>query len=321
MSGPIMLIDAYNLFVRNYIVNSAMSKHGYYMGGTLGSLRSLGVLADKFKPSKILICWEGGGAQRRRDIYPEYKAGRKPVRLNRSKVYEDIPDTKENFNHQVKVLTQLLRYIPVKQLYVQDCEADDIIGYICRHRLDGQEAVIVSTDQDFYQLLGPNVKQYSPTMKKMLDDNYVLEKFGVSSENFVTARAFTGDGSDNIGGIKGCGFKTLCKRFPELGTSEFVSVDDIISLSKQRLETHNLKMYKDIVEHGHIAQRNWRLMYLDTCNLSSEHIKKLNYSYDNAEINRDKMGLIRSLVAEGVDLPRGINPDTLFMRINSCVAR
>ncbi len=80
-------------------------------------------------------------------------------------------------------------------------------------------------------------------------------------------------------------------------------------------------MYKNIVDQSEIPKRNWKLMYLDTSNLSSEHIKKLNYSYDNAQIKRDKIGLIRSLVAEGVDLPQGINPDTLFLRINSCVVR
>ena len=321
MPRPIMLIDAYNLFARNYIVNPTMSKHGHYVGGSLGFIRSIGVLAEKFQPSKIIVCWEGGGAQRRRDIYPEYKAGRKPIRLNRSKVYEDIPDTRENFNHQIKLSTKLLSHLPVQQMYVPDCEADDIIGYVSRHRLEGQQAIIISMDQDFHQLLGPNVKQYSPSLKKILDENYVLEKFGVTAENFVTARSFIGDGSDNITGIKGCGFKTLCKRFPELGQPGFVSVEDIISQCQQRMESSNLKMYRNIINQSEIPKRNWKLMYLDTCNLSSEHIKKLNYNYDNFEVKRDKIGLIRSLIAEGVDLPQGINPDTLFFRINSCVVR
>jgi len=316
-----MLIDAYNLFARNYIVNPTMSKHGYYVGGSLGFIRSIGVLAEKFQPSKIIVCWEGGGAQRRRDIYPEYKAGRKPIRLNRSKIYEDIPDTRENFNHQVKLSTELLSYLPIQQMYVPDCEADDIIGYVARHRLDEQKAIIISMDQDFHQLLNPNVTQYSPSLKKILDENYVLERYGVTSENFVTARCFIGDSSDNISGIKGCGFKTLCKRFPELGKPGFVSVEDIINQCQQRIESSNLKMYQKIIENAEIPKRNWKLMYLDTCNLSSEHIKKLNYSYDNAKIKRDKIGLIRSLIAEGVDLPRGINPDTLFLRINSCIVR
>ena len=86
-NGPVLLVDAYNVFARAYCVVPTMSSNGHHFGGTVGFLKSLGVYAEKFKPSKIIVCWEGGGSARRRKILPEYKLNRKPIKLNRSEIY------------------------------------------------------------------------------------------------------------------------------------------------------------------------------------------------------------------------------------------
>jgi len=317
MKNPVMLIDAYNLFARNYIVNPSMSKDGNYVGGALGTLRSIGVLAEKFKPSEIIVCWEGGGSARRRKILPEYKQNRKPIRLNRSKIYEDIPDTRENFNYQVKILVEFLSHMPVKQLYVDECEADDIIGYISRNKYKDRDILIVSMDQDFHQLISDNVKQYSPSLKKVLDKEFVLNKFGISTENFVTARSFIGDGSDGIDGIRGVGFKTLAKKFPKLASEEFVSVSEIINESADMLATKKQKFLENIVSNSDVPLRNWKLMYLDVSNLSAEHIKNLEYGFQNAKATPSKFGLLQALNKEGIELTKSLNVDRLFLRLNS----
>ena len=52
--GPILLIDAYNIFARSYIVNPSLSANGEPIGGASGFVKSLSVLSDKFRPSKII---------------------------------------------------------------------------------------------------------------------------------------------------------------------------------------------------------------------------------------------------------------------------
>ena len=319
--GPILMIDAYNIFARSYCVVPLMSSHGHHLGGAIGFMKSLSMYADKFKPSRIIVCWEGGGSARRRQILPEYKMNRKPIKLNRSELYEDIPDTKENFNYQIELLTRLLTYLPVQQCYVDQCEADDIIGYISRYEFNDEEKLIVSMDQDLHQLLSENTKQYSPASKKILEENYVLERYGVSVENFITARCFIGDTSDGISGIKGCGFKSLVKRFPELTSSDFVSVEDILKLCEERNREKSYSMFRNILENPDIPLRNWKLMYLDNSNLSAEHVKKLKFAVSNYDVKRDKFGLTRALITEGVDMPRGFDIDKLYMRINACIRK
>jgi len=296
-----------------------MSSHGHHLGGSVGFMKSLSMYIDKFKPSRVIVCWEGGGSARRRQILPEYKLNRKPIRLNRSDIYEDIPDTAENFNYQIALLTKLLQHVPVQQVYVDQCEADDIIGYVCRYAFPGKEKLIVSMDQDLHQLLSSETTQYSPASKKIMGPNYVQERYGLSVENFITARSFIGDSSDGISGIKGCGFKSLLKHFPELKSSDFVSVDDILSLCAERNSEKSYAVLRNILSQPDVPKRNWQLMYLDNSNLSAEHVKKLKFAVENYDPVKNKFAFLKDIIQEGVDVPRAFDVDRLYLRINSCI--
>ena len=315
--GPVLLIDAYNIFAKNYIVNPSLSSNGEPIGGATGFIKSLGVLADTHRPSEIIVCWEGGGSRRRRDMLPTYKAGRKPLRLNRSELYKKDLDSPENFLWQVKLAIRLLENLPIKQMYVDDCEADDVIGWLCRHRLrkDDRQIVICSADQDMHQLLRPGVIQYNA--KKTITHEDVVAKYGITPENFVTARAFIGDKSDRISGIKGVGFKTLARKFPKLGEDSFVSVDDILTECKLRNSQKSMKLYESIIAQPDVPKLNWRLMYLDISNLSAEHVKQLNYRYDNTQVGRNKFAFIKTMVREGLHVPGHINADLVWLRLSS----
>jgi hypothetical protein len=100
---PILLIDALNLFTRHFAANPTVSTLGQQMGGTVGFLNATKNMVELCRPKKVIVVWEGGGSFRRRQLFPEYKANRKPVKLNR--FYEqDIPETTENRDTQVKAL-------------------------------------------------------------------------------------------------------------------------------------------------------------------------------------------------------------------------
>jgi len=307
-----LLIDAMNIFVRSYVVNPSMSEHGHHVGGTLGFMKSLGSYCRRFSPNRIIVIWEGGGSPRRRALLKEYKGNRKPIRLNRSDIYEDIPDSQENFNYQVAATTKLLAFSAAEQMYVSDCEADDVIGYLAKYFLE-DDIIIASSDKDFYQLLSPRVKMYSPTKKKFITHEDVLEEHNISCTNFVTARSFVGDNSDNICGIRGVGLKTLAKRFPILRNDEFVSCDDIIKLCSEVPEAKRIKLHRNVLAAESIVKRNWKLMYLDTSNLSADQILKIKQKAQYKSIKADKIGMIRNLIQEGINMPRSFDPHKFFL--------
>lgn len=319
--GAVLLIDGYNIFARNYLVNPSLSSNGEPIGGAMGFLRSIGVLADKFSAERIIVAWEGGKSARRRALHPGYKAGRKPLRLNRSELYEKDLDSPENFMWQVAMTVELLELTPIEQLYATDCEADDVIGWLCRHRLKNETKpiVICSSDQDMLQLLRDDVYMYSNTGSKLYTKENVLEKYGVSAENFATARAFIGDSSDRIDGVKGVGFKTLVSSFPELTESAFCSIEDILTEASSRVasEKKPKKIIKAIADNPDIPRLNWKLMYLDISNLSAEHVRQLDHRYNNTVTSRNRMKLQMEIAKRGIRDPQHINVDTFWRRISN----
>ena len=73
----VLLIDALNLFMRNYIVDPSLSTNGQPIGGTKGFIKSLQAVCRTINPDLIFVAWDGG-SQKRKSMDKNYKAGRKP---------------------------------------------------------------------------------------------------------------------------------------------------------------------------------------------------------------------------------------------------
>lgn len=288
-----LIVDGLNVFMRHFAANPTTSGNGESVGGVVGFLRGLKNLIDMFGPQNVIVAWEGGGSPRRRAIDPGYKQSRRPVKLNRW--YDEIPSTVGNRNNQLNLLIQFLRLGPVQQIYVPDCEADDVIGYLTKYQLHGEEIVVATSDKDYYQLITPNVKVWSPGQKKLIDESEVLKKFGISVKNFVAARCFCGDSSDGISGAKGVGFKSLAKRIPALSSMEEMSVTDIVNVAASLEANSSLKLYKSIVSHADRAAINWKLMYLGTNNLSADQISRVEFQIKQSLPKPKKLDFMRLL--------------------------
>ena len=312
---PILLVDGLNVFTRHFVANPTMSDHGHHVGGFVGFLKGIRLLCERIRPSKVVVVWEGGGASRKRAIFKEYKQGRRPQRLNR--FYEDIPDTIENRNRQVKLIVDALKNVPVVQMYVSDCEADDVIGYLAKYTFNDTQCVIASSDKDLYQLVNERVRQWSPGQKLLITTEIIIDKFGIHPNNFCAARCFIGDSSDGISGIKGAGFKTMAKRFPGLQEEEDVSVGDIIKSSVEQSKSSKVKLFTNIVESQDVPRRNWKLMFLGTNNLSADQINKINGIINTFEPSRNKIEVMRLLLREGVN---NFDVDAFYMSVNGTYA-
>jgi len=305
-----LIIDGLNFYMRHFAANPSMGDNGQPIGGIVGFLKGIQLLCERCMPKSVTVVWEGGGSPRKRAISKNYKGGRKPQGLNR--YYQDIPDTVENRNYQLMLLIELLRLLPVRQLYIGDCEADDIIGQMCIYKPESEAVVIVSSDRDYYQLLSDDVRIWSPGRKVFVSSCDVKDQYYVSQANFLTTRAFVGDPSDGLSGIKGAGFKTLAKRFPELCDEVFTSVEDILKLSLGRSKASKLKLFREINENNDVPRTNWRAMYLGDRNLSAGQIVKLRYSLANELPKLNKLAFIRTLLREEI---KGFNIDRLYFAL------
>lgn len=306
---PVLILDGLNVFYRHWAANPTMDTNGEHVGGIVGFLKGIQLLCERYQPSDIVVTWEGGGSNRRRSVDSSYKSGRRPAKLNR--FYEDIPDTVENRNNQVAQLVSLIRKAGIKQVYVSDCEGDDIVAYVANSVYRDKECIIVSTDKDFFQLINDRVKVWSPGSKKEWSIDSVISNFGIHPENFCLARCFIGDASDGLKGAPGVGFKSLSKRFPGFANPDSLTIDDIVTECEKLRVQKRLKLYDSIIEHEAEIRKNWKLMYLGLGKLSATQAQKISSSLQNTP-GRDKLGFIRSLMKMQIT---NIDYDKLFMTL------
>jgi DNA polymerase-1 len=304
---PILLIDLKNLFIRHYAANPDMSSQGLQIGGIVGSLKTIRRLISDLSPQRVVIVWEGGGSTKRRAIYADYKANRKSTKLNR--FYEDdIPDTEDNKVWQMATLARLLKRLPVTQLYVQDCEGDDVIAYLCRTHFKNNKKIILSNDRDFYQLLDENTNIYSPQSKRIHTLEDVKKEFyGITPRNFALAKALCGDASDNIKGIRGLGFKTLVSRIPLLIADCDITIDQVLDYCRVRIS--EAKVMRETVENEDLIRMNWRLVYLGGSTLTNEQELKVDSLLAETIPKIDMLSFMRDLNDIGV---RSINSPQEF---------
>lgn len=312
-SQTVLLVDAMGLYLRHFVAHPAMGKDGQHVGGIVGFLLDLKRIVEKYKPNPVYVIWEGGGSPRRRAIYKDYKSHRRPERLNR--FYEnDIPATVSDRDNQIKTLVKLLKLTPVCQIYVPDCEADDVIGYMSRYHFKDALKIILSADKDYYQLISEGSIIYSPTWKKLIQEQEVIERFGVHPVNFAVAKAVCGDDSDNIPGVDGVGFKTLAKRFPNLAQDKEITLEELLTDARSKVAAGSkVQAFKNIADNEVLIQRNLSLVLLDTANLAAYQIERINGICDNFKPSRNKIEFIRALLNEGIQT---FNVDQFFLALS-----
>jgi len=308
MGDNILIVDAMNLFTRHYVAHPAMNSNGEQVGGVVGFLYELCRHLEEEKPSKLIVVWESGGSQKRRNILKEYKSGIKPGKLNR--FYDDIPDTTMNRNFQVATLIQTIELTNIVQLYIPDTEADDVIAYLSKYYFRDVEQTILSSDKDFYQLISETTKIYSPTWKKHVGIEEVIEKFNIHPNNFALAKAIVGDKSDNIDGVKGVGFKFLAKYMTEFASDNDVYLDDVLDKCTEAINNGSkITKYCKIISGKDIIKRNIKLINLDIGCLTSQQIQKTQFAFENIENNASKIETIRKLLGSGIT---NFNVDRFF---------
>lgn len=295
---PVLIIDGLNMFIRAYAAFPAHSvTTGEQAGGIVGFLKTLARLCNDICPRLVIVAWEGGGSQKRRAIYSEYKMNRRPEKLNRF-YDDDLPDSDENRQRQLVVLLEILKHVPIKQLYVQNAEGDDLIAYLCRGVYRDDEKVIASSDKDMYQLLDDRTRVYSLHKKTFVTPTDVFETFRVTARNFALAKALCGDPSDNIPGIQGLGYKTLVKKLPFVGLEQDITLQEVFDYCHAHVKSS--PVYRRIIENADDVKRNWRLIYLDAHTLNLEQANKVDYSLETFIPRSDRMALMQVMSREGI---------------------
>ena len=273
----VLIIDGLNTFIRCWSSIPTMNDDGDHVGGVTGTLKSIGYAIRQTQPTRVIVVFDGkGGSQQRKKRFSGYKAGRDKNKLRVNRQYADLmndEDERESMKRQFVWLNEMLHGLPITNMIYDGVEADDIMAYITTHLLkENEQAVVMSTDKDFLQLVNDTTIVWSPTKKKMYNKSLVKEEFGIESKNLLLYRVLDGDKSDNIPGVYGCGIKTLVKRFPEITEDKELSINDLFQLCEEKIEETKgkIKIYKDILEAKDQILLNEELMQLHDVTISGQ---------------------------------------------------
>ena len=190
----------------------------------------------------------------RREYFPNYKAMRKRGREKDNKDWDTI------FGVLNKIKAEFKDNLPYKYLEVYGAEADDIIATLCKSN-QSEKIMIISGDKDFIQLHKyPNVKQYSPILKKHIN--------GHNPDTYIKEHILKGDTSDGV---------------PNVLSPDNTFVDSIRQrpLGRKKIETWLDIHIDDLPEEvKRNYQRNDKLINLD--NIPEELGKEIMFEFKEA---------------------------------------
>lgn len=268
INDRVLLIDAMNLYIRNFSALPTLNDDGEHIGGVSGFLLSLGAAIRLHHPTRVIVVFDGqGGSQRRRKLFPEYKAQRRMLtRLNRAYDFGSVEREQDSMKWQLVRLVELLSHLPVTIFHVDNVEADDVIAYLANHLSGiGGTSIIMSNDKDFLQLANDNISIWNPSKKKMYRPQSIVEDYGFHPNNFLMYRAITGDKSDNIPGVAGVKEKTLLKYVPALAETYKQTPADVMSHIRAYCESVKKPpvALQSLLASEELIERNFELMRLD----------------------------------------------------------
>jgi len=204
-----LLVDGDNLFKIGFHGVKEMYAGGDHLGGIYHFINILRKFLEEHNHDKVVVFWDGdSNSSKRKSLYPLYKANRR----------QDMNEYKyESYLQQKARVKQYLEEIFVRQVEMNNNEADDLIAYYCKIATD-EKIIIFSGDKDLTQLISENITIYSPVSKQYYKDGdmITINRVDIPHYNVLVTKIFTGDKSDNIEGIEGLGEKTLLKFFPDL---------------------------------------------------------------------------------------------------------
>ena len=156
----------------------------------------------KTKCSEVILAMDSIDVWRK-DVFPRYKESRKIHRDKNANI-----DWGKFYSEVNSLFDNIKRYLPFKVLKVDRAEADDIIGVFTLHYTN-KGIVIISTDEDFKQLVSRRVRLYQPIKKKWIDCD--------DPEKFLKLKCLMGQPKDDIFNALTPGDWPVGKRKPSMG--------------------------------------------------------------------------------------------------------
>lgn len=270
--NAVLIVDGTNLMHRHFYSKPDLAaSDGTPTGALYGTVKMLKSYAVQFKPLQIFICCDKRRKNFRNQIFPDYKANRKP--------------TDERLKSQFALLRKFCFLARLPYIEADEYEADDLIGSLSTHAFEyGFTPYAVSGDRDIFQLIDKQVDViYLSNKGPVLYDAKKLEEtYGLKPWQYLDFKALQGDKGDNIPGIPGVGEKTAVKLL-----NDFKNLDGIY----ENIDQLKGKLKEKVAENKDIVYKAKELVTI-RCDMDLDYNSYFEidieegYDFDNAEVKQ-----------------------------------
>lgn len=213
---PVVLVDGSSYLFRAYhALPPLTNRQGEHTGAIYGVINMIRRLINDYQPRYVAVVFDTKEKTFRHDMYQDYKANR--------------PEMPEELASQIKPLHEIIKALGLPLIMAPGYEADDVIGCLVKQaEKKGLNCLISTGDKDMAQLVNDHVTLINTMNNQLLDEQGVVDKFGVKPDQIIDYLTLIGDTSDNVPGVDKVGPKTAVKWL-----QQYHRLDDIISNADQ----------------------------------------------------------------------------------------
>jgi DNA polymerase-1 len=212
----LMALDGNSLAYRAFFAlpTDMATASGQVTNSVYGFCTMLNTLVKDHKPDGVIVVFDRREKTFRHEAVPEYKAQR-----------EQQPDI---LYQQLDIIKELLVSFGIPVIDAAGFEGDDLIATIATQAEErGAELIVVTGDRDSYQLVkDPLIRvlynKRGVSDYALYDEAGIVERTGVTPDQYPDYAALRGDPSDNLEGVPGVGEKTAAKLINQYGTLEAI---------------------------------------------------------------------------------------------------
>lgn len=170
------------------------------VASTVGMLSRLNGFAERFNTRHIAFTFDVPPYDRL-NLFPDYKK-KEP----KEKELQEALDATTRRIHQLHEILPKLGFRNV--LRSIGLEADDMMARVVAGLTGEDRAILISEDQDLYQLLSWKCAIYHPRKQEFVTAKSFKAKYDIPPNWWCGVKAIMGDDSDNLPGVEGVGIKT-----------------------------------------------------------------------------------------------------------------
>lgn len=287
MNTRTLLVDSNALLKRSYFgAKDAYTDKFGHIGGLYSFFTSVRKLIKEHKINKVVLAWDGqNGGIYRYNIDPEYKINRKDKSWSKRIELTDAEIKKEQEKDESilknkKRIQQYAEDLFLRQIEVDEIEADDIIAAYCLRNHKKEDIYLSTNDRDFIQLLDLGITIIFANLQQPVTKANFFYDFNYHYSNGLIIKIICGDPSDDIAGIKGIKEDTLIKHFPDikfrtLTVREICQRADVINKERIQNKQKPLKIFENLLNNVKRLKLNYRLTNLFTPILNDQAIEDI----------------------------------------------